>query len=125
MLRDVVSDVKTGGYKFAAAGGCGGATTPGNTKNPTVVIIGHSAGGWIVAGYPGEYHDVAAMIQTDISGSSNAPGNASGGISTPAPSHPDSFRFFQTTQTCLDFNTYTPGIVQYVTNIACTPPFLD
>ena len=125
MLHDVVGDVKTGGYRVSPSGDCTAATTPGDTKNPTVVIIGHSAGGWIVAGYPGEYHDVAAMIQTDISGSSNAPGSSSGGSFTPDPSHPDYFRFFQTTQNCLDFNTYTPGIVQYVTNIACTPPFLD
>ena len=34
--------------------------------NPTVAILGHSAGGWIVAGYPGTFHDVAAMIQTSI-----------------------------------------------------------
>jgi pimeloyl-ACP methyl ester carboxylesterase len=125
MLHDVVGDVKTGGYRVSPSGDCTAATTPGDTKNPTVVIIGHSAGGWIVAGYPGEYHDVAAMIQTDISGSSNAPGSSSGGSFTPDPGHPDYFRFFQTTQNCLDFNTYTPGIVQYVTNIACTPPFLD
>src|SRR5689334_13145673 len=124
MLHDVVSDVKTGGYRLASAHGCAVATTPGNTRNRTVVVIGHSAGGWIVAGYPGEYHDVAAMIQTDISGSSNAPGSSSGGSFTPDPSHPDYFKFFQTTQNCLDFNTYPPGIVQYVTNIACTPPFL-
>ncbi|MBV8789307.1 MAG: alpha/beta fold hydrolase [Mycobacterium sp.] len=125
MLHDVVSDVKTGGYGVTSSGDCAGGTTPGDTKNPTVVIIGHSAGGWIVAGYPGQYHDVAAMIQADISGSSSAPGSSSGGGFTPDPSHPDYFEFFQTTQNCLDFNTYPPGIVQYVTNIACTPPFLD
>ena len=69
MLHDVVSDVKTGDYGITSNGDCSGATTPGDAQNRTVVIIGHSAGGWVVAGYPGEYHDVAAMIQTDISGS--------------------------------------------------------
>ncbi|HET7048139.1 MAG TPA: alpha/beta fold hydrolase [Solirubrobacteraceae bacterium] len=130
MLHDVVTDVKTGGYKFASAGGCAGATTPGNTKNRSVVIIGHSAGGWIVAGYPGEYHDVAAMIQTDISGSAGGSaasplGSSSGGGFTPDSSHPDYFQFFQTTQECMDFNTYAPGLVAYVAKIACAPPFLD
>src|ERR1700759_3177437 len=131
MLHDVVTDVKTGGYTFAASGGCGRATTPRNTRNRTVVVVGHSAGGWIVAGYPGEYHDVAAMIQTDISGSAGGSaasplgGSSSGGGFTPDPNHPDYFEFFQTTQNCLDFNTYTPGVVPYVANIACTPPFLD
>lgn len=131
MLHDVVGDVKTGGYRISPSGNCSAATSPGDTKNPTVVIIGHSAGGWIVAGYPGQYHDVAAMVQTDISGSvggsSSSPlgGSSSGGGFTPDQNHPDYFQFFQTTQNCLDFNTYAPGAVRYVTQIACTPPFLD
>jgi hypothetical protein len=79
MLHDVVSDMKTGGYRITTTGDCSGTTTPGDTKDPTVVIIGHSA----------------------------------------------YFEFFQTTQNCLDFNTYAPGAVQYVTKIACAPPFLD
>jgi pimeloyl-ACP methyl ester carboxylesterase len=130
MLHDAVADVKTGTYGVSASGDCSGSTTPGRTQNRRVVIIGHSAGGWIAAGYPGEYHDVAAMIQTDISGSAggqpDAPiGNSTGGGFTPDPAHPDYFQFFQTTQNCLDFNTYTPGVVPYVVNIACAPPFLD
>jgi pimeloyl-ACP methyl ester carboxylesterase len=131
MLHEIVGDVKTGGYRIAPAASCAGTTTPGNTKSGKVVIIGHSAGGWIVAGYPGEYHDVAAMIQADISGSAGGSaasplgGSSSGGGFTPDPSHPDYFQFFQTTQNCLDFNTYAPGAVAYVSKIACTPPFLD
>jgi len=131
MLHDVVGDVKTGGYRIASSGDCSGATIQVGTQNRTVAIIGHSAGGWVVAGYPGEYHDVAAMIQTDISGSAGGSatsplgGSSSGGGFTPDPSHPDYFEFFQTAQNCLDFNTYPPGVVQYVANIACTPPFLD
>ena len=131
MLHDVVGDLKTGGYTVTATGDCSGTTTPANMQNRTVVIVGHSAGGWVVAGYPGEYHDVAAMIQTDISGSAGGSttsplgGSSSGGGFTPDPNHPDYFQFFQTTQNCLDFNTYRPGVVQYVVNIACAPPFLD
>jgi pimeloyl-ACP methyl ester carboxylesterase len=131
MLHDVVGDVKTGGYRISTTGDCSAATTPGDTQNRTAVIIGHSAGGWIVAGYPGEYHDVAAMIQTDISGSVGGSGSgplggsSSGGGFTPDPNHPYYFEFFQTTQNCLDFNTYPPGVVQYVVDIACAPPFLN
>jgi pimeloyl-ACP methyl ester carboxylesterase len=130
MLHDVVSDVKNGGYQVTSSGDCSGATTPAGTQNRNAVIIGHSAGGWIVAGYPGEYHDVAAMIQTDISGSAGGSatsplGSSSGGGFTPDPNHPDYFQFFQTTQDCLNFNTYPPGAVQYVVDIACAPPFLD
>jgi pimeloyl-ACP methyl ester carboxylesterase len=130
ILHDVVGDVKTGNYGLASGSNCTGATQPAATRNPTVAIVGHSAGGWIVAGYPGEYHDVAAMIQTDISGSAGGSatsplGQSSGGGFTPDPNHPDYFEFFQTTQNCLDFNTYKPGIVQYVVDIACAPPFLN
>jgi pimeloyl-ACP methyl ester carboxylesterase len=131
MLHDVVGDVKNGTYGLTSSSDCSGATTPAGTQNRTVIVVGHSAGGWIVAGYPGEYHDVAAMIQTDISGSAGGSatsplgGSSSGGGFTPDPSHPDYFQFFQTTQNCLDFNTYPPGVVQYVVDIACAPPFLD
>ncbi len=130
MLHDVVGDVKNGSYGVSQAADCSGATTPGGTQNRTVIVVGHSAGGWIVAGYPGEYHDVAAMIQTDISGSAGGSatsplGSSSGGGFTPDPSHPDYFQFFQTTQNCLDFNTYPPGVVQYAVDVACAPPFLD
>jgi pimeloyl-ACP methyl ester carboxylesterase len=126
MLHDVVGDVKSGGYRVTRTDDCSGGTTPGVTHNRKVVIIGHSAGGWIVAGYPGEYHDVAAMIQSDIPASSaTLLGHSSGGGFTPDPAHPDYFQFFQTTQNCLDFNTYPPGVVQYVVDVACAPPFLD
>jgi pimeloyl-ACP methyl ester carboxylesterase len=130
MLHDVVGDVKNGGYRLASKGSCSGAGKPSHMRNGRVVVIGHSAGGWIVAGYPGEYHDVAAMIQTDISGSvGGSPtlplGSSSGGGFTPDSSHPDYFQFFQTSQNCMDFNTYGPGVIPYVAKIACTPPFLD
>jgi hypothetical protein len=71
------------------------------------------------------------MIQTDISGSAGGSttsplgGSSSGGAFTPDPAHPDYFEFFQNTQDCLNFNTYTPGVVPYVANIACNPPFLN
>jgi pimeloyl-ACP methyl ester carboxylesterase len=131
MLHNVVDDVKTSGYRITANGDCSGASTPGNTKSTSVIVIGHSAGGWTVAGYPGEYHDVAAMIEADISGSAGGSassplgGSLSGGGFTPDPSHPDYFEFFQTPQDCLDFNTYTPGVVQYAAQIVCTAPFPD
>jgi pimeloyl-ACP methyl ester carboxylesterase len=131
MLHDVVGDIKSGAYGTTTAANCSATTTGGNATNQKVVIIGHSAGGWVVAGYPGEYHDVAAMVEADISGSAGGSassplgGSSSGGEFTPDPSHPDYFEFFQTQQNCQDFNTYTPGIVEYVARIACTPPYLD
>src|SRR3954464_4702036 len=65
MLHEVVQDVKSGGYATSASDDCS-AAPPRGPASRSVVILGHSAGGWVVAGYPGTYHDVAAMIQTSI-----------------------------------------------------------
>jgi pimeloyl-ACP methyl ester carboxylesterase len=131
-LHQIVGEVQHGGYGTTAGTSCAARHRPGTVRSHKVVIIGHSAGGWIVAGYPGEHHDVAAMIQADINGSNAQPPagtppppSSTGGGFTPDPSHPDYFQFFQTRQNCEDFNTYPPGEVAYVVQIACTPPFLD
>jgi pimeloyl-ACP methyl ester carboxylesterase len=131
-LHQIVGEVKSGGYTTTHGSDCSAPQHPSTVHNSRVVIIGHSAGGWIVAGYPGEYHDVAAMIQADIDGSNAQPPPgtppptpSTGGGFTPDPEHPDYFEFFQTRQNCEDFNTYPPGEVAYVVQIACTPPFLD
>jgi pimeloyl-ACP methyl ester carboxylesterase len=125
-LHQVVDEVASGSYMTTDGRDCSAPQRPGRLASPRVVIIGHSAGGWIVSGYPGTYHDVAAMIQADIPASSaTLLGQSSGGGFTPDPNHPDYFEFFQTTQNCLDFNTYPPGVVQCVVDIACAPPFLD
>jgi pimeloyl-ACP methyl ester carboxylesterase len=131
-LHQIVGEVKTGGYATIRGSDCTAAQHRATVRSRRVVIIGHSAGGWIVAGYPGQYHDVAAMIQADINGSdaqppagTPAPPPSTGGGFTPDPNHPDYFEFFQTSQNCQDFNTYPPGEVAYVVQIACTPPFLD
>jgi pimeloyl-ACP methyl ester carboxylesterase len=72
-LHQIVADVKSGGYATTDGSDCSARQRPSRIHNRKVVIIGHSAGGWIVAGYPGEYHDVAAMIQADIDGSNAQP----------------------------------------------------
>jgi pimeloyl-ACP methyl ester carboxylesterase len=130
VLHQMVGSLKTGDYNTTAAGDCNGAKTKSTLKSPTAVIVGHSAGGWIVAGYPGEYHDVAAMIQADITASSSKgtqqnEASKGGSFTNPDPAHPDYFEFFQTSQNCRDFNLYEPGVVTYAANTACTPPFLD
>jgi pimeloyl-ACP methyl ester carboxylesterase len=125
-LHQIVQEVQSGAFTTTAGSDCSAPQRPNRIRNGRVVIIGHSAGGWVVAGYPGHYHDVAAMIQADIPASSAALlGQSTGGGFTADPNHPDYFEFFQTTQNCLDFNTYPPGVVQYVVDIACAPPFLD
>jgi pimeloyl-ACP methyl ester carboxylesterase len=131
-LHQIVGEAKSGGYTTTSGSDCSARQRPSTIHNRKVVIVGHSAGGWIVAGYPGEYHDVAAMVQADIDGSNAQPPPgtpppppSTGGGFTPDPNHPDYFEFFQTRQNCEDFNTYPPGEVAYVVQIACTPPFLD
>jgi pimeloyl-ACP methyl ester carboxylesterase len=130
-LHQIVGEVKTGRYTTTSASSCLAPQRPSSIHSRRVVIIGHSAGGWIVAGYPGEHHDVAAMIQADIDGSgaqappgTPPPPAAMGGGLTPDPGHPDYFVFFQTRGDCQDFNTYPPGAVAYVVRIACTAPFI-
>lgn len=128
MLHELVGQVKSGGYSTTTGSDCSGPKQPSTMQNRLVVIIGHSAGGWVVAGYPGKYHDVAAMIQTAISGSLSPPGSpfgqSEGGGFRSDPNHPDYFHFFETRQNCEDFNIYPPGAVQSVVEIACAPPFL-
>jgi pimeloyl-ACP methyl ester carboxylesterase len=131
-LHQVVGEVHSGQFTTTTGSDCSAPQRPNRIRNRRVVVIGHSAGGWIVAGYPGTYHDVAAMIQADIDGSgaqpppgTPPPPQSMGGGFTPDPNHSDYFEFFQTRQNCEDFNTYPPGEVAYVVQIACTPPFLD
>ena len=131
-LHQIVDEVHSGDYTTTSGSDCSVPQRPSKFHNRRVVILGHSAGGWIVAGYPGEHHDIAAMIQADIDGSdaqpppgTPPPPGATGGSITPDPNHPDYFEFFQTRQNCEDFNTYPAGEVAYVVQIACTPPFLD
>jgi pimeloyl-ACP methyl ester carboxylesterase len=128
MLHELVGQVKSGGYTTTAGSDCSGPKQPSTMQNRLVVIIGHSAGGWIVAGYPGKYHDVAATIQTAISGSLSPPGSpfgqSEGGGFRSDPDHSDYFHFFETRQNCEDFNIYPPGAVRSVVDIACAPPFL-
>jgi len=130
-LHQVVDEVESGSYTMTGGSDCSARQWPARLASPRVVIIGHSAGGWIVSGYPGTYHDVAAMIQADIDGSGAQPPPGTPippgpTVSTiPDPNHPDYFEFFQTRQDCENFNVYPPGEVAYVVQIACTPPFLD
>ncbi len=128
MLHEVVQDVKNGGYATSSGDDCTSAT-PGGARHGRVVVLGHSAGGWVVAGYPGTYHDVAAMIQTSIFATTDGAAaessqSSEGGGFDPNPEHPDYFDFFHLRSECESFNVYPPGAFQSVVDIACTPPFI-
>src|SRR3954467_1268156 len=128
MLHQVVLDVKSGGYSTSATDDCA-AAAPGGMRHPTAALLGHSAGGWIVAGSPGPYQDVAAMIQTSIFASTDGAAaqsdqSSQGGGFDPNPEHPDYFDFFHQRSHCQSFHAHPPGVVQSVVDIACTPPFI-
>jgi pimeloyl-ACP methyl ester carboxylesterase len=123
ILHQVVQQARAGTYTQTTRPNCSKPSDSHPLRSDKVVVVGHSAGGLIVAAYPGQYHDVAAMIQADISaGKPTTP--APGGGFNPQPGHVDYFQFFQTRQDCETFNVFTPGVVRYVLNIACAPPFV-
>jgi pimeloyl-ACP methyl ester carboxylesterase len=124
MLHELVGAVKAGGYDLAAGADCSTARTPSTLRSPTVVIAGHSAGGAIVQGYPGAYHDVAAMVQADYSnsGSGDVVARQIADVVAPALARGEDYvPFFQTRQQCEDFNVHWPGAVRSVVQIACDP----
>jgi pimeloyl-ACP methyl ester carboxylesterase len=121
LLHQVVADVKTGKYALTDNSNCSNPGDLNTIPGAKVVVVGHSAGGLVVAGYPGQYHDVAAIVQADISASKPTT-PAPGGSVNPPPGHVDYFQFFRTRQDCETFNAFTPGVVRYVLNIACAPP---
>jgi hypothetical protein len=69
------------------------------------------------------------MIQTSIFATTDGAAaqssqSSQGGHFDPNPQHPDYFDFFHQRSDCESFNTYPPGAVQWVVDIACTPPFI-
>jgi len=123
VLHQVVEEVRSGRYAMTGAPNCAHPSEAKTIRGGKVAVVGHSAGGLVVAGYLGQYHDVAAMIQADISASKPTTPAPGGGFN-PQPGHVDYFQFFQTRQDCETFNAFEPGVVKYVLNIACAPPFV-
>jgi pimeloyl-ACP methyl ester carboxylesterase len=124
MLHQLVGEVKSGNYAVALGDDCSAPHVPSRLANPTVVIIGHSAGGAIVQGYPGEYHDVAAMVQANYSnqGSGAVVQQQITKVVAPALAKGDDYvPFFANRGQCVRFNIYAPGEVANVVNIACDP----
>jgi pimeloyl-ACP methyl ester carboxylesterase len=123
LLHQVVREVRFGTYRDATAGACRDPGTITKQHHRRVVLIGHSGGGTVVAGYPGHYHDVSAVVQADIAAPLPTGLGPGSGFTVP-PQHPDYFEFFQTRKDCTEFNADLSGVVTYALRIACTPPFL-
>jgi pimeloyl-ACP methyl ester carboxylesterase len=125
MLHQVVRAVHRGTYALGRGSTCARTRAARPQRSRRVVIVGHSAGGGIVEGYPGTYHDVAAMVQADWSSFPPLSG-------APAPSVPpevgqqltagkDYIAFFANRQECESFNQYAPGAVARAVRVACNP----
>jgi pimeloyl-ACP methyl ester carboxylesterase len=123
LLHQVVGQVKAGSYTLTARSDCAQPSDSHPLGSDKVVLVGHGAGGLVVAGYPGQYHDVSAMIQADISASKPTTPAPGGGFN-PQPGHVDYYQFFRNRHECETFNAFSPGVVKYVLNIACAPPFV-
>jgi pimeloyl-ACP methyl ester carboxylesterase len=124
MLHELVGEVKSGAYDVARGTECSSPRTRSTLANATVVIGGHSAGGAIVQGYPGEYHDVAAMVQADYSNRGNGAvvDRQIAGVVAPALARGEDYvPFFETRAQCEEFNVHPPGAIPSVVRIACDP----
>ena len=142
VLHDVVGALHGGGY------GVGARCTATRLASRRVAIAGHSAGGFIVSSYPGRYHDVVAMIQSNApSGlfSTDPPGNAAlVGLAAPAPQGSFTERYgpigdawndgrhlplagadyaydFADRRACEDFNFWRPGAAKTAATVLCDP----
>lgn len=125
MLHEVVRSVRRGSYALGRRSSCARTRRAAPGASRRVVIVGHSAGGAIVEGYPGIYHDVDAMVQADWSDFpplSGAPAPAAPPeVGTQLAAGKDYIAFFANRQECESFNEYTPGAFAGVMRIACNP----
>ena len=131
-LHQLVLQVRHGTYSVAKSDSCAPTTPKSQTRlaSPRTVIAGHSQGGSVVQGYPGLYHDVAAMIQADIGGPMieappspiPSPTPTPTPVPDPVPPAPPGYsNFFNGRQACENFNIYWRGAVQHVVDVACDP----
>jgi pimeloyl-ACP methyl ester carboxylesterase len=127
MLHELVGEVKNGNYATTGAGDCSGVNaSPGpGTQVPhaTVAVMGHSAGGAIVQGYAGRFHDVAAVVQADYSNQGHGAivDSQFATVGAKIAAGDDYPQFFDNRQQCLAFNIHPPGAVPSVVDVACNP----
>jgi pimeloyl-ACP methyl ester carboxylesterase len=126
MLHEVVGQVKAGRYALATEGAC--PDTPGpavGLASPTVILVGHSAGGAVVSGYPGTYHDVAAMVQAGFNNQGLPPDAAvyaAGVWGRQAAAGKDYWILVPTPADCERVVLYPPGVVPSLLPQFCEQP---
>jgi pimeloyl-ACP methyl ester carboxylesterase len=125
MLHEIVAQLKSGSYTFSTDGTCSasrGATV--GVASPTVILIGHSAGGAIVSGYPGTYHDVAATVQVAFNNQRRSPAAALHAAQTIGPqlaTGNDYAVLFPTPEDCKRTLLYMPGVLASLLPHFCEP----
>jgi pimeloyl-ACP methyl ester carboxylesterase len=128
MLHEIVGQVKAGRYAFAPDGTCASTGGPPvGLASPTVILVGHSAGGAIVSGYPGTYHDVAAMVQAGFNNQGFSPSVAVyvAGVWLPqAAAGKDYWILAPTIGDCERVFLYRPGAASSLLPQFCEPPSL-
>lgn len=115
MLHQIVAQVKDGSYTVAPDGRCSdGSARPTGVGTGTVVLLGHSGGGLMVSGYPGTYHDVAAVIQVGWSSQGFSPPTIPYVARTVGPqlaTGNDYVNLFPTPEDCQTTVLYPPAVV--------------
>lgn len=123
MLHEIVTQVKSGSYTFASDGTCApGKGAAAGLASPTVIIIGHSAGGAIVSGYPGMYHDVAAAVPTGWNNQGFTPETTLYVVQTLAPEYAkgnDYATLFPTEEGCKKALLHLPNVVPSILPTFC------
>ena len=126
MLHEIVGQVKAGSYTFGTESGCPAPPGPAvGLASASVVIIGHSAGGGVVSGYPGRYHDVDALVQAGFNNQGFSPEAALyfTRVFTPqAAAGDDYWALAPTDADCEQAVLYPPGIVRSLFPGFCRPP---
>lgn len=123
MLHEVVGEVKTATYTSAIGGACpadGGPVVGPATR--TVIIVGTSAGGGMVSGYPGLYHDVAAAIQIGWTNQGFSPAFTAYTAETLAhqdTSGQDHIRFIPDEESCKKVVLFVPGVLSTLLPTYC------
>jgi pimeloyl-ACP methyl ester carboxylesterase len=126
MLHEILTQVKSGSYTFSGGGTCGNGPVVG-LASPTVIVIGHSAGGAIVSGYPGTYHDVAAAVPTGWNNRGFPPEAAAYLAKTWGPQYAkgdDYATLFPTEDGCRTTLLYEPGVAPSLLPDFCRNSFV-
>jgi pimeloyl-ACP methyl ester carboxylesterase len=129
-LHEVITAIHAGSYRLAATEGCTAdrRAPRARLRSRHVILVGHSLGGFLVAGYPGRFHDVSALVQADSEAglSSELAVTPTPTSSQPAPTIvAQGYEYLFTTRAaCARFDFFEPGVVPSVAEVACDPSAL-